>query len=347
MATITKRKTRVGNTYTAQIRLTIDGEPYTEAQTFDKREIAQDWAKEREKALRAGAARKGVPLADLIDWYVERFEKLSGWGRSKAADLKRLKDYPIAKRDIYSITARHLIDHVQWRRENGAGPATALNDLIRIGGVMRAARSARGMALKPEIVTEARETCRKLRLVAKARQRDRLPTADELRRLDAHFATRDADSRTDIPMRHIMWFAIYSGRRQEEITRLRPEDNDPARKMGIVRDHKHPEGSKGNHRRFRYTDKGWVIMERFGPFPHNSKSVGARFTRACRILEIKDLRFHDLRHEATTRLFEQGLTIPEVASYTLHDSWQTLKRYTHLGPEREIFDAPFLADLKE
>ncbi len=48
-------------------------------------------------------------------------------------------------------------------------------------------------------------------------------------------------------------------------------------------------------------------------FPYNPRSVGAAFTRACKVLEIADLHFHDLRHEATSRLFERGYSIQEVA----------------------------------
>lgn len=43
-----------------------------------------------------------------------------------------------------------------------------------------------------------------------------------------------------------------------------------------------------------------------------------------------DLRFHDLRHEAASRLFEKGLNIMEVASMTGHKSLSMLKRYTHV-----------------
>ena len=68
-------------------------------------------------------------------------------------------------------------------------------------------------------------------------------------------------------------------------------------------------------------------------FPYSPKSVGAAFTRACHFLGIADLRFHDLRHEATSRLFEMGYQIQEVAQFTLHDSWNELKRYTNLKPE--------------
>ncbi|KAA1012659.1 site-specific integrase [Paraburkholderia panacisoli] len=48
---------------------------------------------------------------------------------------------------------------------------------------------------------------------------------------------------------------------------------------------------------------------------------------------FKTLRWHDLRHEAASRLFEKGLHPMEVASITGHRSMQMLKRYTHLKPE--------------
>lgn len=49
--------------------------------------------------------------------------------------------------------------------------------------------------------------------------------------------------------------------------------------------------------------------------------------------ELSSLRWHDLRHEAASRLFEKGLHPMEVASITGHRSMQMLKRYTHLKPE--------------
>jgi len=45
------------------------------------------------------------------------------------------------------------------------------------------------------------------------------------------------------------------------------------------------------------------------------------------------LRFHDLRHEATSRLFEKELSLMEVASITGHKTLSMLQRYTHLRPE--------------
>jgi integrase len=70
--------------------------------------------------------------------------------------------------------------------------------------------------------------------------------------------------------------------------------------------------------------------------PYNSESVSSSFERACLRLGIEDLHFHDLRHEGICRLFESGLSIPEVAMISGHLSWTTLKRYTHLTPQHVL-----------
>lgn len=49
---------------------------------------------------------------------------------------------------------------------------------------------------------------------------------------------------------------------------------------------------------------------------------------------LVDLRFHDLRHEATSRAFELGLNVMEVASMTGHKSIQQLRRYTHVDARK-------------
>jgi integrase len=58
-------------------------------------------------------------------------------------------------------------------------------------------------------------------------------------------------------------------------------------------------------------------------------AISRAFAGACETTGIEDLRFHDLRHEATSRLFERGLGIQEVAAITGHKTWAMLRRYTH------------------
>ena len=59
-------------------------------------------------------------------------------------------------------------------------------------------------------------------------------------------------------------------------------------------------------------------------------SLENAWRRAVKAAGIEDLRFHDLRHEAVSRLFELGLNPMEVAAISGHKTLQMLKRYTHL-----------------
>ena len=52
---------------------------------------------------------------------------------------------------------------------------------------------------------------------------------------------------------------------------------------------------------------------------------------------LRELRFHDLRHEAVTRLFEKGLNPIEVGLVSGHKTLSMLQRYTHLKAENLIW----------
>jgi len=62
-------------------------------------------------------------------------------------------------------------------------------------------------------------------------------------------------------------------------------------------------------------------------------SMTQAFARAAKRAGLADITIHDTRHEATSRLFELGLGIHEVAAITGHADWESLKRYTHPKPE--------------
>ena len=343
MAHILTRKYPNGKSrFTAVIRIRQGKRiVHREAKTFSLRSAALTWAKHREVALedpdtRARVQHSETTLAELIRWYIDTFESISRWQRSKQTHLEFLERHTIGKSNVLELTVATLIDHVRSRRADGAGPATVANDLTWIAVVLRAAKNVKQLPVKPEIAREARDACRTLRLIGKSNRRDRRPSGEELTRLDTFFAGRD--QRSEIPMRDMLAFAIHSARRQAEICRLEWRDNDAGRRTGLVRDAKHPTEKQGNHRRFKYTPEAWEIVQRQPRtseyiFPYEPKSVGAAFTRACHLLGIQDLRFHDLRHEATSRLFESGYQIQEVTQFTLHESWSELKRYTNLKPE--------------
>ena len=68
-------------------------------------------------------------------------------------------------------------------------------------------------------------------------------------------------------------------------------------------------------------------------FHYRPRGLSGAFLKLCRKVKIDDLHFHDLRHEATSRLFEKGLNPVEVATITGHKDTKMLMRYTHLRAE--------------
>ncbi len=264
---------------------------------------------------------------------------VAGFGRSKAADIKRILKSDLASKCALELQASDLIEHASVRREEGAGPATVNNDLIWLSSAFKAVRASDGMPLDLMVIDDARQVLRANKLIAKSKQRTRRPTNAELWKLSRYFWRKQyRDSRSKVPMLDIMWFQIYSARRDAETCRLQWSDNNDEKRTGMVRDAKHPTRKQGNHRRFKYTNSAWKIVQRQERvseliFPYNPRTVSTLFTRACNLLGIKDLRLHDLRHEATSRLFETGYSIEQVPLFTLHEDWKTLKRYTHLKRE--------------
>lgn len=344
MGTITQRRRANGEIgYTAQIRVKQHGKLiFSEAATFDRKQLATEWMRRREAELDAKRARgepigRGATIGKLIDWYLEEAQKITPWGRSKQADLLRLRKAAIAEKDSTRLSVSDVISHITERRQiDGVGPSTALNDLVWLRQVFRSARASLGVHAQLQAIDDAKAELMTTRVVAKSRKRQRRVSADEEALLLKFFSERDARAR--IPMTEIVRFAILTARRQEEICRLKWADIDRERGVAWLDDVKHPRHKTGNRRCFRLLSDAMQIIERQPRssdcvFPYESKSVGAAFTKACKVLGLENLHFHDLRHEATSRLFERGYSIQEVSQFTLHESWATLQRYTHLKPE--------------
>lgn len=67
-------------------------------------------------------------------------------------------------------------------------------------------------------------------------------------------------------------------------------------------------------------------------------SLSPLFSRLCRRLEIKDLRFHDLRHSALTNLRRAGADVFTISAISGHKSLSMLKRYQTISDD-DLHDA--------
>jgi integrase len=136
-------------------------------------------------------------------------------------------------------------------------------------------------------------------------------------------------------MDKVILFAIFSTRRQEEITSIRWDDFEDDHKRVLVRDMKHPGEKVGNNTWCTLTPEAIALIKAMPKtderiFPYNSGTISKNFTDACKLLGIEDLHFHDLRHDGISRLFEIGWDIPRASTVSAHRSWNSLKRYTHI-----------------
>ncbi|SOB52513.1 Site-specific recombinase, phage integrase family protein [Pseudomonas lundensis] len=346
MATIRVRKrTNGSSSYTAQIRLIRDGaQVYQESQTFTRKQTAQAWIRKREAELDQPGAieranREGATVKEMIERYVLEMEKARALGKTKLATLKAISESYLGQINDQDLNCQILVEYAVWRMGSEGGgvlPQTAGNDLAHLGAVLSIARPAWGYQVDPHAMGDARKVLRKLGYNMRSRERDRRPTLDELDKLLTHFQGILAYRPSSINMLKMTAFALFSTRRQEEITRIKWADLDEAGNRVLVRDMKNPGQKLGNDVWCHLPPEAMAIIQTMPKaveeiFPYNAESISAFWTRACKFLGINDLHFHDLRHEGVSRLFEMDWDIPRVASVSGHRDWNSMRR--RLGME--------------
>jgi integrase len=339
MGTVIPRKRSNGSTgYQAQLLIKRGGKTvHREGRTFDRKQAAAAWLEKREKELaRPGALERlrapDPSLAAVIDRYTD--ESIKKIGRTKAQVLRAIKTYDIASKTCSEITSTDVIAFANQLIIK-VSPQTVANYLSHLAAVFAVARPAWGYPLDQTAMKDAFVVAKRLGIASKSRERDRRPTLDELDKVMEHFGERLKRRPSSIPMQKVMGFAIFSTRRLEEITRILWKDLDVEGSRVLVRDMKNPGEKIGNDVWCELPSEAMQIVlsmpkRRAEIFPYCGDTIGTNFTRACQLLDIIDLHFHDLRHDGVSRLFEIGRNIPQVAAVSGHRSWSSLKRYTHL-----------------
>lgn len=336
MGTVVARKRKDGTTgYTVRIVVQRDGKVHKENQTFDREKAAKVWMLRREAELSQPGAldalkRADPTLAEVIDLYLADTRREPG--KTKSQVLRSIKAMPLGAMKCSEIDSAAILEFAKSLKSK---PQTVGNYVSHLASIFVVARPAWNVPLNNQAMGDAKIVAKRLGIISKSKERTRRPTLDELDKIMANFG-RIRHKRSDSnPMQAITAFAIFATRRLEEITRLRWEDLDEKRSEILVRDMKHPGEKVGNDVRTTLPPEALRIIKAMPRvderiFPTNVDAVGAAFTRACKILGIVDLHFHDLRHEGISRLFEMGWTIPQVATVSGHRTWQSLKRYTHM-----------------
>lgn len=137
-------------------------------------------------------------------------------------------------------------------------------------------------------------------------------------------------------LKPVILFALETAMRREEIATLTKPQIDFGKRTAFL-----PQTKNGEARIVPLSSRAIDILRRLpdridkGPvFGLHKNRITTYFARTRDKSGIQDLKFHDLRHEATTRLFERrDFDMMEIASTTGHKTLSMLKRYTHLRAE--------------
>lgn len=324
MGTIQKR----GDTYRVIIRK--KGHK-TVTRTFPKKALAQQFAQYVESEMASSKWREDSQcFGPIIDRYIKEINPVRPIGRSKMAVLLRLKE-ELGDVPLKELTTQRLNSYAVHR--NAAGP-TIMADMIYIGVVLQTADSMWGAQPKLDEYKRSMVALKKLGVISESRERDRRVSDKEIETILAH-------ARTNFPLRDLVWFSVFTAMRLGEVMRLRWADLSEDGRTIIIRERKHPRQKRDQ--RVPLLPESVEIMQRQPRtsefiFPYDKQSVSTAFQRARDAAGIEDVRWHDLRHEGVSRLFERGLDMMTVAVFSGHRDINMLRRYTHLNAEK-ILDA--------
>ena len=318
MATISKR----GGSWQVQIRRTGFRQV---TRTFGTRAEADLWSRQIEGRIAGDdwtdrSEAKRTTLAEALRRYeAERTPGKKG-AKQEHRRIMTWLEHDLARRTLASVRSQ---DIAEWRTSMvaaGKAPTTIKNAITIISQVFELARTEWGI----EGITNP---VRGVRMPKGRPGRDRRLEPDEEPRL--------LDACRDKGIDGAFVWAIETAMRQGEMLSLRWSDVRGA--VAYVRDSK-----TGRARSVPLSTRAKAVLDALPTpldrqariFPWTPHSLDYRFRTACQVAGIAGLRWHDLRHEAVSRLFERGLDALEVASISGHRTLAMLSRYTHHRAER-------------
>ena len=332
-------------------------------QSFTKKVDATRWAREQELLLDQGGSMNPLPdnlagnvvVPDTLRVLMQRYETtITPKKRSCASELfhlRQIKRHWIADRPIMELTSADISQFRDDRLRTVSG-STVRKELVLIGAILKQAKSEWGYDRLTNPLADVRKP-------PANRARDRRLDDTELSLLEVAFK----GCRNPV-VKDVFLFALATGMRRGEVLSLewryvdlnsstaylpvtkngearRVPLSPAAKQILLQRKHASVRPSNGFLDPIDKTDvgqltKGSAESNQGGQdkvFPITANAFKLAWRRVRQRAGVVDLRLHDMRHEAISRFFEMGLSVPEVALISGHKDPRMLFRYTHLRAE--------------
>lgn len=314
MASIRKRNNRW------EVRVRRSGYP-TQTKTFTHKSSAQTWARKAELALEQGKLtchphRLSMTLEEAVQRYLAEVSIYH-----KGHDVERYRLLSLLKRlghtrSLAAITSRDIAI-LKTHRLQRVSPGAVRRELNLLSSLFETAKNEWGennLSNPVRAVKRPTDSAARDRRLTPAERHGLLSEAAKLENSQIHLA---------------ILIALETAMRQGEILKLRWDDVDVDRGVISIRDAKN-----GHNRKVVISDRlaeHLAIIKRIDNalFSVSASGLQQAFRKLTRQLQMHDLRFHDLRHEAISAFFELGLTVPEVQLMSGHRTLDQLMRYSH------------------
>jgi len=324
MATIRKR----GAKWQVQVRR---GGFAPLSKSFTHQRDAERWGVLKERELdvlesqgMAGAKACDLTVAELLKRY--RLEvipkKRSPYREACMVASLEKRDFAVERAD--KLTTRQIGRYRDVRLKH-VGPATIVRELGLLQHAYETARKAWGYEGLPNPLRDV--------------QRPRLPQG-RARRLSSAEQTAIIASATCARSRQIvlaMTFALETSMRLGEIVAARWEHYDPDARVLLL-----PVTKSGKPRTIPLSRAAVEVLDHLGRgeagsvFVLTAETLKKGWIQLTRQAGVPDFHFHDLRHEAISRLVEKGFDIPQVMMFSGHTDHRMLLRYTHLSARKLV-----------
>ena len=259
--------------------------------SFATKREAQDWSARQEYLVtNAENPQSKLTLKDAFDRYVREESPKRRGERSEVARLKRLSSDKIAGKRLADLEPA---DFAEWRyrRSKEVAPGTVRREMALLSSVLTTARREWGLI--------SHNPMSDIRKPAAPPPRDRRVSVDEIDKLVV--AGADLTTATARAV-HAFRFAVETAMRAGEIVGLTNKTVDRDTRVATL-----PKTKNGTARKVPLSTAALGLLDELpetdGPlFDLNSQQIDAMFRKARDKSGIENLRFHDSRHEAITRL---------------------------------------------
>ena len=332
MASVRKRR---GSRGSISYQVQVSRRGYKRSGSFSSHDAAKTWGREAEREIDRAVAEGRPPswervepevyptLDEALGRYAAEVAPHKREGETEQRRIRAIRGRYIAGYRLDEIRPHHIAEYRDWRLES-VKANTARLDLATISHLYTVAIQEWGWE-------SLENPCAKVANPRTPPPHERRLTPGEETALIV--ACRGSGNRFLLPA---LLLSLEMAVRRAELCRLRWSQTDLKNRVSWLRvgDSKNSE-----YRAVPLTSRAVQVIESLPQAPHDDRLLQTTYRalveawkRARRRAGIQDYRWHDLRHEATSRLFEAGLNMMEAASVTGHKNPTILRRYTHLQP---------------